>query len=209
MHVGQDFKSDLSRYRRTIPLKCALLVALVIALFGTSLAFPRGSASQSKHEKEKEAAEDAFYADTLPYPEKPVEQLIPYIPELKKVRPAADPDELDMILENTGKRVDEFLKHVVDVIAHEQVFQERLSRTGYVLAVRTFRCNYLIVCHRDKTPVFFEEFREDTKGNTLPPRPRPRLFGHLGLCLDLSSLLHAKLERIGLRRFWRRVDRRA
>ncbi len=67
------------------------LVALFIALFGTGLAFPRGSASQSKHEKEKEAAEDAFYADILPYPEKPVEQLIPCIPELKKVRPTGRP----------------------------------------------------------------------------------------------------------------------
>lgn len=182
-------------------MKCALLVALVIALFGTSLVFPRGSASQSKHEREKEAAEDAFYADTLPYPEKPVEQLIPYIPELKKVKPAADPDELNMILENTGKRVDEFLKHVVDVIAHEQVFQARLSRTGYVLAGRTFQCNYLIVCHRDKTPVSFEEFREDTKGNTLPQDPVPGFSVTWGFALNCLHFSTPNLPESGFHDF--------
>ncbi len=41
-----------------------------------------------------------------------------------------------MILENTGKRVDEFLKHVVDVIAHEQVFQARLSVLSRISSAR-------------------------------------------------------------------------
>jgi hypothetical protein len=182
-------------------LKCALPAALVIALLGTGLAFPRSSASQSKQEKAREAAEDAFYADILPYPEKPVEQLIPYIPELKKVKPADDPDELGMILENTGKRVDGFLKHVVDVIAHEQVLQERLSRTGDVLARRTFRCNYLIVCHRDQAPVLFEEFREDTKGNALPQNPVPGFSVTWGFALNCLRFSTPNLSESGFHDF--------
>jgi hypothetical protein len=112
-------------------------------------------------------AESAFYADTHPYLEKTPEELIRYIPELRTVRPAQDQHTLSMILENTGRRVDDFLRDIVDLIAHEDIRQEIVSRRGDVLASRHLQCNYLIVLHRDENPIRFEEYREDTKRGAL------------------------------------------
>lgn len=82
-----------------------------------------------------------------PYLEEPVKQLIKRIPDLMGIRPAADQQALPMILAKTGERVDEFFNNLVDLIAHEEITQAQLSRSGAILASEAVGDSYLILRH--------------------------------------------------------------
>jgi len=79
-----------------------------------------------------EAEEARFYASRHPYLEMPFEQLVEFIPELKAIRPVPSQQALDAVLEKTGTRVDEFFRDITNLAAHEEVKQERLSKTHWV-----------------------------------------------------------------------------
>jgi hypothetical protein len=114
-------------------------------------------------------------AEAHPYLEEPLSQLIKQIPELKRLRPAPDQQALAMILHKTGARVDEFFANMVDLIAHEEITQEReISGSlpsgmpgGLSLAKEKVRDDYLILRQREGSHVNFNEFRIDTKGNRM------------------------------------------
>ena len=116
-------------------------------------------------------AQDAeFYANGRPYLEVPVEQLIEHIPELSPIHPARDQQALSMVLEKTGERVDEFLRDIVNLAAHEEVKQEKLSREKSVQASQHWEYNYLILIHRDEHPARLEEYRTDATGKPVTQR---------------------------------------
>jgi hypothetical protein len=96
-----------------------------------------------------------------PYLEEPLKRLVKLIPELKGMRPATNQLALPMILERTGKRVDEFFDNLVDLIAQEEIKQERWNKSELV------RDNYLILRHGNRSRANIEEFRMDEKGNRL------------------------------------------
>lgn len=102
-----------------------------------------------------------------PYLEEPLKQLIKRIPELQGIRPAADQQALPMILAKTGERVDEFFYNLVDLIAHEEITQAQLSRSGAVLASEAVGDSYLILRHGSKKGADIDEYRMDKKGHEM------------------------------------------
>ena len=90
-----------------------------------------------------------------PYLEQPLRQLTKRIPELKGISPAPDQKSLAMILQQTGKQVDDFFANLVDLIAREDITQRELNTCREFLRRTT------------DGPTRIEEFRMDTKGNRI------------------------------------------
>jgi len=101
--------------------------------------------------------------DTQAHPllDEPLEQLIKRVPELKGIRKAASSQTLSTILGKTGENVDKFFDNFVDVIAQEEIRQERWSKSQVV------HDNYLILRHGSGSQARIEEFRMDEKGKRL------------------------------------------
>lgn len=146
-----------------------LPVNLVPLLLGLVIVYSSGFASINV--KRPAAAQivdttgQSYFADAHPYLEEPIEQLTREIPELKGLEPAEEQDELPVILRGTGRTVEGFFKDVVNVLAHEQVMEERINRKGKTTSSRQQHYDYLIVIHRDEKPPRVDEYRMDANGN--------------------------------------------
>lgn len=107
----------------------------------------------------------SYFDDAHPYLEEPIEQLIREIPELKGLEPAEVQDELPVILRNAGRTVDDFFKDAVNLVAHEEVIEERINLKGKTTASQQQRYDYLILIHRDEKPPRVDEYRMSPNGN--------------------------------------------
>jgi hypothetical protein len=107
------------------------------------------------------------YANAHPYLEEPLKNLVKRIPELKGLRQEEDQQSLPIILEKTGKRVDEFFQNVIDLLAHEEIAQERLDGIEAIEASELVRDSYLILRHREERGANIDEYRMDKKGNRI------------------------------------------
>ncbi|HLV88125.1 MAG TPA: hypothetical protein VKV39_14160 [Candidatus Sulfotelmatobacter sp.] len=108
-------------------------------------------------------------ANSHPYLELPLEQLIKRIPELKSMQAVQDQQALPMILSKSGGRVSDFLRQVVDLVAHEEITQESLDETGRTKSSRQREYSYLVLLHRSDLAPTPEEYRTDGKGNRAAP----------------------------------------
>ncbi|HTQ59493.1 MAG TPA: VWA domain-containing protein [Candidatus Solibacter sp.] len=111
-------------------------------------------------------SDQSFYANTHPYIDLPLAQLIERIPELKTIQPAPDQQELPLILEKLGRSVDDFASNIGDLIAHEEITQERLNAKGKIKAKERVQDSYLIL-HHGYAWGASSEYRMDNKGNRL------------------------------------------
>ena len=118
----------------------------------------------------KEAEPDGLAVDEIvsrddkqshPYLEESLQGLVKHIPELKGMRPATSSGALAIILEKTGKTVDDFFGNVVDLVAQEEIKQQRWSRTELI------RDNYLILRRGNGPNRGIDEFRMDDKGKRI------------------------------------------
>ena len=136
-------------------------------------------------------SEQLYYADAHPYLGEPLDKLRKRIPELRKIQPAADLQQLPAILKKTASNVDDFFRNIVDLIAEEKITQERLSGGREVTASEKVRDNYLILSHKDGAKTLFEEYRMDSKGNRVEQAGFNRGYlvttGFALLCNYLSS----------------------
>ena len=98
--------------------------------------------------------------------DEPLAQLVERIPELKTLQPAPDQQELPLILQKMGQRMDDFVRDVGDLIAHEDVTQEQLNAKGDVKQNQRVQDEYLIL-HRGHEWGASAEYRMDGKGNRL------------------------------------------
>ena len=114
------------------------------------------------------AASIAAYANAHPYLDWPLAQLTGRIPELKALQPAANQQQLAVILQNMGRTVDDFVRTIVDLIAHEDVTQEKLDAKGKIKAKERVQDDYLILHHGYEWGAS-AEYRMDDKGNRLGP----------------------------------------
>ena len=127
-------------------------------------------ASPEEREWESRALEESAQkndAVAQAYLEEPLKQLVKRIPELKGIRPAADHQAPAMILQRTGARVDEFFDNMVDLIANEDIRQERLGAFGVARGSKSVHDNYLVLRRGNGRGVDFEEFRMDEQGDRL------------------------------------------
>jgi hypothetical protein len=119
------------------------------------------------HAQLEDDSEKRYYANAHPYLEEPLEELGKHIPELKNVRPATDQGALPGILEKTAGKVDDFLRHVVDLIASEKITQEKLNGKGVVTASERVHDDYLILRHGNEIGAEMVEYRMDAEGNRM------------------------------------------
>ena len=110
----------------------------------------------------------SYSANVHPYLDEPLADLVERIAELKTLQPAADQQELPWILQKVGQRVDDFMRDVGDLIAHEDVTQEKLNAQGRIQAKERVQDNYLILHHGYEWGAG-AEYRMDDKGNHLGP----------------------------------------
>ena len=109
--------------------------------------------------------------DANPHPyylDAPPAQLVERIPELKKLEPAPDQQELPVILQKMGRSEDDFVRDVGDLIAHEYVTQEKLNAKGDIKAKEHSQDDYLILHHGNEWGAS-AEYRMDKKGKRLGP----------------------------------------
>lgn len=110
-----------------------------------------------------------------PYLELPLNQLIRRVPQLKGISPASDQEALPMILQQTGKQVDTFFAHLVDLIAHEDITQQGLvigtlaggMPAGTFQSQKHTQDSYLILRRTSDGRPHIEEFRMDAKGHRM------------------------------------------
>jgi hypothetical protein len=125
----------------------------------------------SPHEASTEngaAGHEPDYANAHPYVDLPLAQLVERIPELKSLQPVADQQELPMILQKMGERMDDFVHNISDLIAREDLTQERLNADGKIKAKQHVQDNYLILHHGYEWGAG-AEYRMDDKGHRLGP----------------------------------------
>ena len=100
------------------------------------------------------------------YVDMPLQQLIKRIQALKGVQPAEDQKQLPMILERTGHSVDDFIHNIGDLMANEDVTQERLKANGKIKAKERVQDDYLILHHGYEWGAN-AEYRMDKNGKRL------------------------------------------
>jgi hypothetical protein len=76
------------------------------------------------------SSDQSYCANAYPYLDLPLAQLVERIPELRTVQPAPDQQELSMILQKMGRSVDDFVRAIGNLIADEDVTQERSNAKG-------------------------------------------------------------------------------
>jgi VWFA-related protein len=133
--------------------------------------FTAGSEQPGKADNNSPGATPAgvsnvVYPNAHPYLDWPLAQLTQQIPELKALQPATDQQQLPVILQKMGLAVDDFVHNISDLIAHEDVTQEKLDEKGKVKAKERVQDNYLIVHHGYEWGAN-SEYRMDDKGNRL------------------------------------------
>lgn len=110
-----------------------------------------------------------------PYLELPLNQLMKRIPQLKGISPIQDQKALPMILQQTSKQVDSFFAHLVDLVAREDITQQRQAtatlaggmHAGAFHAREHTQDSYLILQRTSDGRPRIEEFRMDAKGNRM------------------------------------------
>jgi hypothetical protein len=81
------------------------------------------------------------------YVDLPLEELIERIPDLKGLQLVEGQNQLPLILEETGHSVDDFIHNIGDLIANEDVTQEKLNAKGKIKAKDRIQDDYLILHH--------------------------------------------------------------
>jgi len=134
--------------------------------------------------------EQVHYANAHPYLDLPLAQLVDRIPELKTLQPAANQQELPGILQKMGRSVDDFVRDIGDLIAHEDVTQEKLNAKDHVQGKERVQDNYLIL-HHGYAWGASAEYRMDDKGNRLGPVGLEKGYlvtaGHALSCISFST----------------------
>lgn len=114
------------------------------------------------------AGHEPDYTNTYSYVDLPMAQLVERIPELKSLQLVANQQELPMILQKMGERMDDFVNNISDLIAREDLTQERLNADGKIKATQHVQDNYLILHHGYEWGAG-AEYRMDDKGHRLGP----------------------------------------
>ncbi len=142
-------------------------------------------------------ASRAVYTNAHPYLDWPLAQLTEHIPELQAIQPAPDQQELSMILQKMGRTVDGFVRDIGDLIAHEDVTQERLNAAGKIKTKERVQDNYLILHHGYEWGAT-AEYRMDDNGNHLGAIGLEKGYlvtsGYALSCISFSTVAQSQLK---------------
>ncbi len=152
---------------------------------------------QSASAESAVAGREPDYANAHAYVDLPMAQLVERVPELKSLQPAADQQELPMILQKMGERMDDFVHNIGDLIARENLTQEKLNADGKIKAKQHVQDNYLIL-HHGYSWGASAEYRMDEKGNRLGPIGLTQGYlvtsGHALSCIEFSSAAQSQSQ---------------
>jgi hypothetical protein len=177
-----------SRLRRSFPSRITLpsIIFIAAAITSSGGSPPRNATIVLPIQQEDSRAQN-YYANAHPYLEEPLDKLRKRIPELGKIHPADDSQQLPAILQNTARNVDTFFRDIVDIIANERIIQERLDGRGLVMASARVRDNYLILRHLNAARADIIEYRMDDHGNRMDhPGLNEGYFATLGFALSCN-----------------------
>jgi hypothetical protein len=150
----------------------------------------RSQESRTESTARADTSDQSPYANAHPYIDLPMAQLVERIPELKTLQPAPDPQELAVILQKMGERVDGFVRDIGDLIAQEDITQEKLNPRGAIKKEHV-QANYLILHHGYEWGAS-SEYRMDDKGNRLGPIGLEKGYlvtsGHALSCIGFSTV---------------------
>jgi VWFA-related protein len=129
------------------------------------------------------------------YFDEPLAQLVERIPRLKGLQPVPAQHEVSVILQKMGRSVDDFVRDVGDLIANEDVTQEKLNANGTIRAKERVQDSYLVLHHGYEWGAS-AEYRMDEKGNRLGPIGLEKGYlvtsGHALSCISFSTLAQAQ-----------------
>lgn len=150
----------VGRWPSFLHIRCLILVLA----FG-ALALKCLNSFAEEPQQTTGATELSFYANAHPYLEEPLKRLTKHIPELRRVRPPLNAEEmLPIILEHTGMRVGSLFENIVDLTAHEEIGQQVFTPEGRILGAQKAQYNYLILVNHQESPPRYEEYRTDMEG---------------------------------------------
>jgi VWFA-related protein len=159
-----------------------------------------GAGDTSPHSASTEssaAGHEPDYANAHSYVELSMAQVVERVPELKALEPAADQQELPMILQKMGERMDDFVHNIGDLIAREDLTQERLNADGKTKAKQHLQDNYLIL-HHGYSWGASAEYRMDDKGKRLGPSGLAQGYlgtsGHALSCIQFSTAAQSQSQ---------------
>jgi hypothetical protein len=192
MSIGVSAITTRSRLGRLRLLQAVFIVAAFLssANMGSGNFLPQdGTAAKSPQQVDK--SEQSANANASSYTNEPLKQVIKNVPELREIRPAADQQQLAMILNKTGAEVDDFFKNVVDLVSQEEIQQERLGSFGISEVKKRMRDSYLILRRGNGARADFDEFRMDEQGNRMDEVSSHRGFlvtsGFALICVHFST----------------------
>ena len=100
-----------------------------------------------------------------------------------------------MILQNMGRSMDDFVRDIGDLIAHEDVTQQKLTANGKIKAKERVQDSYLILHHGYEWGAN-AEYRMDDKGNRLGPIGLEQGYlvtsGHALSCISFSTVAQSQ-----------------
>lgn len=199
-----------SRFHRSFPLRITLpsIIFITAAITSSGGSPPRNGTIVLPIQQE-DSPEQNYYANAHPYLEESLDTLRKRIPELGKIHPADDLQQLPGILQKTASNVDSFFRDIVDVIANEKITQERLDSIGLVMASERVPDNYLILRHLNAARADIVEYRMDDQGNRMDHPGLNEGYFAPRLRLDLQLLLHRVSTGVEVPLSWRSKDRPA
>jgi hypothetical protein len=147
------------------------------------------SAAQAQLSRDDD--DQTHFANAHPFVDERLENLGKKIPELRKLKPASDQQILPKILEKTAANVDGFFRDIVDLIAEENISEERSTSFGSSRA--RVRDSYLIVRGGDDAPSDVLEYRMDDAGKRIDRMLPPGYLVTSGFAL-ISNYLSAAAQ---------------
>jgi len=100
----------------------------------------------------------------------PPDTLVHAMPELRGMQPAANQDELPMVLAKTGEDVRSFFQNISNTMSEEQVRETRLGKKGETKDLLEEKFQYLLLTTPQKWGVDLEEYRTDKNGDRTAPK---------------------------------------
>jgi hypothetical protein len=115
-------------------------------------------------------------------------------PDLKKLDPSPSQDDLGLILQKVGERVETFIRDFPNTVSIEDVRRERLSQTGAVQETIDQTFNYLALTRSEGNTPGLTEFRTDNKGRPLAPHAMEGPSLMTSGFVSMSMYFHPRLQ---------------
>jgi hypothetical protein len=159
-----------SEFPRLFRRRSLALIGFVALLFSYATVDAKPASAQvgtntAALQEEEKYDDRSYYADAHPYIDEPLTSLSREIRELRKLKPAIDQETLPKILAKTAANVDSFFHDVVDLIAEENITQQRSTSLGSTKA--RVHDSYLIVRASNGSRSDVAEYRMDAEGKRI------------------------------------------